>query len=153
MQFQSDIEEDLRDAFGYQEKGSSWASHRVLGDGHCSALIKILPNNEDLYTTHDTWSDYHTMLRVFKLYNLPYKSLGTGTTSKLTFMLILYFLVIYCTCTMYTCALVFFIIFSIFHLYVLVPGSSISFSSYPGKLQSEDDYYIVKSGLVSHMYT
>lgn len=30
----------------------------------------------------------------------------------------------------------------------VVPGSSISFSSYPGKLQSEDDYYIMSSGLV-----
>ncbi|XP_003386071.2 PREDICTED: putative phospholipase B-like 2 [Amphimedon queenslandica] len=102
LQYDCDME-DLQEAF----TGSD--SHRVLGDGSCSAIIKVLPNNEDLFTTHDTWSEYQTMLRVFKLYDLPYRLINGGR----------------------------------------IPGSSISFSSYPGKLQSEDDYYIMSSRLVT----
>jgi len=38
---------------------------------HCSALVKLLPNNADLLVGHDTWSGFNTMLRTFKLYNMP----------------------------------------------------------------------------------
>ena len=31
---------------------------RPLGSGHCSALIKVLPDGEDLYTSQVTWSRY-----------------------------------------------------------------------------------------------
>lgn len=79
-----------------------------IGDGKCSAFVKLLPDNSDLYTSHDTWAEYQTMLRMYKLYDLPYQ-LGSGRT---------------------------------------VPASAIAMSSYPGKLQSEDDYYILGSGLV-----
>ena len=34
---------------------ASWGS-RTLGSGHCSALIKVLPDGEDLYTSQVTWS-------------------------------------------------------------------------------------------------
>ena len=34
---------------------ASWGS-RPLGSGHCSALIKVLPDGEDLYTSQVTWS-------------------------------------------------------------------------------------------------
>ncbi len=79
-----------------------------IGDGKCSAFIKLLPNNSDLLTTHDTWTEYQSMLRIYKLYHLPYKTQSN----------------------------------------MIIPGSAISMSSYPGKLQSEDDYYIINSGLV-----
>ena len=29
---------------------------RPIGSGHCSALIKVLPGGEDLYTSQVTWS-------------------------------------------------------------------------------------------------
>ena len=32
----------------------------------CSALIKVLPGNSELYATQDTWDTYYAMLRVFK---------------------------------------------------------------------------------------
>lgn len=82
-----------------------------VGTGHCSALIKVLPGNADLYTSHDTWADYHSMLRVIKLYDLPYHTQPNGHT--------------------------------------LVPSQRIAMSSYPGKLQSEDDYHLTSAGLVS----
>ena len=45
---------------------------RVLGSGSCSALIKVLPNNTDLFTAQVTWSDYASMLRIQKHYDLKY---------------------------------------------------------------------------------
>lgn len=44
--------------------------HRAVGQGSCSALIKLLPDDKDLYISHATWYSYSTMLRVYKLYDL-----------------------------------------------------------------------------------
>lgn len=43
-----------------------------LGTGSCSAFIKLLTNNSDLFVAHSTWSVYNEMLRVIKKYNLAY---------------------------------------------------------------------------------
>jgi hypothetical protein len=43
---------------------------RVVGNGACSALIKLTPGNTDLYVSQDTWTEYGTMLRVLKKYNI-----------------------------------------------------------------------------------
>ena len=95
-----------------REKNPMSISHKQnMGIGHCSALIKVLPGNADLYTSHDTWSGYNTMLRVIKLYDLPYHTTPHSGT--------------------------------------VVASHSVAMSSYPGKLQSEDDYYLCSSGLVS----
>lgn len=40
--------------------------------GSCSALIKVLPNNADLFTSHVTWTVYESMLRVLKHYKFHY---------------------------------------------------------------------------------
>ncbi|KAL5017012.1 hypothetical protein ScPMuIL_006601 [Solemya velum] len=45
---------------------------RPLGDGHCSALIKLLPGNKDLYVAQDTWSGFQSMLRILKKYDFSY---------------------------------------------------------------------------------
>ncbi|XP_046840907.1 putative phospholipase B-like 2 [Xenia sp. Carnegie-2017] len=45
-------------------------THHVVGSGSCSALIKLLPNNRDIFISQVTWSDYSSMLRVYKLYDL-----------------------------------------------------------------------------------
>jgi hypothetical protein len=47
---------------------------RVLtGEGHCSALIRLLPGNTDLLAAHDTWTSYQSMLRILKRYDIPFK--------------------------------------------------------------------------------
>lgn len=52
---------------------------KMFGSGSCSALVKLLPGNKDLLISHDTWGPYNSMLRLFKLYNLPfYLQPGTG---------------------------------------------------------------------------
>ena len=47
-------------------------SHRfdhAFGSGSCSALVKMLPKNEDLFVSHVTWNSYQSMLRVLKKYS------------------------------------------------------------------------------------
>jgi len=48
------------------------SSSRVVGSGSCSALVKLLGLNRDLYVAQDTWSGFETMLRTLKKYNLGY---------------------------------------------------------------------------------
>lgn len=84
---------------------------KVFGSGSCSALVKVLPGNSDLYASQDTWNDFGSMLRIIKHYNLSYH-LNPISNKR-------------------------------------IPGYSASFSSYPGTLQSGDDFYVLSSGLVS----
>ncbi|CAF0754477.1 unnamed protein product [Brachionus calyciflorus] len=78
--------------------------------GSCSALIKLLPNNEDIYVSHVTWTEYESMLRIVKHYNFNFHLSRQGSG--------------------------------------LIPGSEITFTSYPGILASIDDFYILNSNLV-----
>ena len=72
LQISGDLE-SLESALGKDSKS------RILGSGSCSALVKVLPNNADLYVAQDTWDSYYGMLRVFKLYDLKYGSMaGNG---------------------------------------------------------------------------
>ena len=58
--------EDLSAALGVS------SSDRVLGSGSCSALIKLLPGNKDLYVAQDTWSGLNDMLRLLKKYDFQF---------------------------------------------------------------------------------
>ena len=46
---------------------------RPLGGTHCSALIKLLPGNKDLFVSHDTWDEYSGMLKIIKKYNFGFR--------------------------------------------------------------------------------
>ena len=61
--------EDLEQVF---DTNDDFNKTRILGSGSCSALIKILPNNEDLYVAHDTWNSYQSMLRMLKKYDFGF---------------------------------------------------------------------------------
>ena len=63
MQADGDLD-DLAQVLGKKD------THRVFGSGSCSALIKVLPGNQDLYISQVTWTSYAQMLRVFKLYDI-----------------------------------------------------------------------------------
>lgn len=50
---------------------------RVAKFGHCSALVKLTEGNADLLMGHTTWSDYSTMMRIYKYYT--FHLLGANT--------------------------------------------------------------------------
>ena len=52
---------------------------RPVGTGSCSALVKLLPGNRDLYVAQGTWTGYESMLRILKVYKFPWKTLANGT--------------------------------------------------------------------------
>jgi hypothetical protein len=44
----------------------------VLTTGHCSALVRF--TGDDLLVSQDTWSDLNGMLRVYKMYDFPFRT-------------------------------------------------------------------------------
>eukprot|EP01006_Ploeotia_vitrea_P042310 TRINITY_DN66617_c2_g2_i1.p1 TRINITY_DN66617_c2_g2~~TRINITY_DN66617_c2_g2_i1.p1 ORF type:complete len:551 (+),score=24.45 TRINITY_DN66617_c2_g2_i1:29-1654(+) len=48
---------------------------------HCSSLVKVTPSLSELYFGHSTWSAYQFMMRQMKTYILPYKNVGTASTT------------------------------------------------------------------------
>ena len=101
--------EDLEQAFNLDGKYDNVT--KLLGSGSCSALIKLLPGNQDLYIAHDTWNSYQSMLRILKKYTFSYHWDDTKRSEH------------------------------------LVPGQTMSFSSYPGLIYSGDDFYLISTGL------
>ena len=101
--------------FNKKQSSSDWTLNK-LGKrrmiGSCSALIKVLPDGSDIYTSHVTWNSYQAMIRILKKYTLGIRRTSSPDSP-------------------------------------LVPGYSMSFSSYPGLLYSGDDFTVMSSGLVS----
>jgi len=91
------------------------AASPVFDPGRCSALIRLLPGNADVLVAQDTWAGLNSMLRIYKLYDLPFAMSGNEAGSARR---------------------------------SVVPASRVSFSSYPGVLNSGDDFYLLSSGLV-----
>ena len=63
----SDIAEYVSESNTSKKRGDT----KFEGD-HCSALIKLLEDGSDIYTSHNTWASYHNMLKVFKYYDFSY---------------------------------------------------------------------------------
>lgn len=61
LQISGDLE-DLESALHKED------IRHVIGTGSCSALIKLLPGNHDLFVSQDTWNYYGNMLRILKKY-------------------------------------------------------------------------------------
>ncbi|XP_037078571.1 LOW QUALITY PROTEIN: putative phospholipase B-like 2, partial [Pollicipes pollicipes] len=111
-----DLETALKDPADRPENIKADFGGRVLGAGHCSALIKVLADGEDLYTSQVTWNTYQSMLRIQKRYVFGYGQ--TGGADK-----------------------------------AAIAGRVSSFSSYPGTITSQDDFYVLSSGLVTRRTT
>lgn len=79
----------------------------------CSALVRLTPGSRDLLIAQETWSSLSSMLRIYKMYDLPYTLRGGGGPAA-----------------------------------ERVPARRVSFSSYPGVLNSGDDFYVTSAGLV-----
>ncbi|XP_033618561.1 putative phospholipase B-like 2, partial [Fukomys damarensis] len=57
-------------------------TREALGSGSCSALIKLLPGQQDLLVAHNTWNAYQYMLRILKKYQLQFRE-GPGENHTL----------------------------------------------------------------------
>ena len=55
----------------------------TLGSGSCSALIKVLANNSDIFFSHDTWSVYNTMLRINKRYDFAFRQTADALSAPI----------------------------------------------------------------------
>ncbi|XP_078277859.1 putative phospholipase B-like 2 isoform X2 [Rhinoraja longicauda] len=71
LQMTGDLE-DLERVFNKSDMS------KMFGSGSCSALIKLMPGNKELFVSHDTWSNYQTMLRIIKKYKLSFKTFPAG---------------------------------------------------------------------------
>lgn len=63
------IDDDLEDLEEVLQKNNP---RHVKGSGSCSALIKLLPDNKEMFISHVTWNTYIGLLRTFKLYDLRF---------------------------------------------------------------------------------
>lgn len=61
--------EDLTELFPSEGKPLNRNDPLSMGTGHCSALLRLLPDFSDLYVAQDTWNDLPSMLRILKRYN------------------------------------------------------------------------------------
>ncbi|PSN46677.1 putative phospholipase B-like 2 [Blattella germanica] len=111
LNIQGDIEELLDALNSDEEEYESFLVRgaKLPGSKSCSALVKLLPDSYDLYTSHDTWSSFQSMYKVMKNFQFEYNIIPTDNTT--------------------------------------IPAASISFSSYPGVIQSGDDFYVTSTGL------
>jgi len=50
-------------------------------DSHCSVLIRASSDGSRLFASHDTWSAFAVMLRVYKFYTLPFSRASTKSTT------------------------------------------------------------------------
>ena len=51
----------------------------TLESTHCSALVKLLPDNSELYIGHNMWWGYYTMLAVVKRYHFPGRAVASDS--------------------------------------------------------------------------
>jgi len=63
------ISDDLDDLESVLKKEGK---RSFIGSGKCSALVKLIASNKELFVAHDTWSGYNSMLRVLKKYSFGY---------------------------------------------------------------------------------
>ena len=64
-------EEDLDGLFNSDNHDLNYKTNHV--GSSCSALIKVLPKNEDIYFSQVTWSSFESMLRINKRYDFPWQ--------------------------------------------------------------------------------
>ena len=54
---------------------------RALRNGHCSALIRVLPGTENVFMGHNTWLSYELTNRIFKHYDFNTRDPATSANA------------------------------------------------------------------------
>ena len=66
---------DLEDLEGFYGEDPRPVTTRK---GHCSALVRLLPEFNDIFFAHETWTSFNSMLRVYKHYEFPFHETPDG---------------------------------------------------------------------------
>ena len=64
-----------------QSEDRRW-ERKLTKTGHCSAVVRVTPDNRDLLLAHNTWDDYSKMLRVFKYYDFSSLAADPDTATR-----------------------------------------------------------------------
>ncbi|CAE7577257.1 plbB [Symbiodinium sp. CCMP2592] len=81
FQAEQDIYNIVKVPFAEDEWTLKRAAEFTRETSHCSSIIRLAPNNSDLFVGHNTWTGYYSMLRLLKEYDMP---LG-GAADKVVF--------------------------------------------------------------------
>jgi hypothetical protein len=57
----------------FQDPSTWYDDSRFFRATRCSAIIKVLDNNEDIFISQDTWSSLNSMVRIMKRYNFAFR--------------------------------------------------------------------------------
>lgn len=66
------LDGDMEDLSSALDNPNPYSDDRFFKATHCSALIKVLQNNSDVFISQDTWSSFNSMMRIFKRYDLNF---------------------------------------------------------------------------------
>lgn len=80
----------------------------IIDSDHCSGFVKVLEDKSDIYFSQNTWTSPLLMIRVWKIFDFPWKISINGE---------------------------------------LAPNQIIGFSSYPSRIFSGDDFYILSNDM------
>ncbi|CAE7932557.1 plbB [Symbiodinium sp. KB8] len=81
FQAEQDLYNVVKVPFAEDEWTLKRAAEFTRETSHCSSIIRLAPNNSDLFVGHNTWTGYYSMLRLLKEYDMP---LG-GAADKVVF--------------------------------------------------------------------
>ena len=73
--------EEFEQMFAPQKVGRDWRVNKIGRRhmiGSCSALIKVLPETSDIFTSHVTWNGFESMIRILKKYNFEYRQTASS---------------------------------------------------------------------------
>lgn len=59
-------------------------------DSHCSVLVRLTSDGQTLMASHDTWSTFNTMLRIYKYYTFPFNAAKTRLFTFWIFLIVFY---------------------------------------------------------------
>jgi hypothetical protein len=72
---------DRQDRQSWQRLSPRRLERRMRPRLHCSAVVALAKGNSELFTAHNTWCGYYSMLRVFKHYSFPFSYSAPVTVS------------------------------------------------------------------------
>jgi hypothetical protein len=126
----------------------------LASQGHCSALVKVTGNYSDLFLAHSSWFTYRCACYSMYWCKLNISAICIVPERKQFFICNIRCVHAISDCTLATLSYVYCSgmvrIYKHYDFAVASPHHKLrrtSFSSYPGELSSDDDFYLMDTGL------